>query len=99
MLNIYISLTKAMIDMEEDKEAYGDVYHSYKNQITEVFNKIDPSIRVKLMKKGVSLIMNTYAGFDTEYVNIEMGLNKLLSVQLAASSKIILKIPKVTYYT
>src|SRR5690242_20379261 len=59
----------------------------------ELYSKIDPSIRVKLQKKGLSLIQNIYSGYDTEYVNKDSLNNKLLSVQLAVNTQTLMKIP------
>jgi hypothetical protein len=59
---------------------------------------LDPSIRQKIQKRGVSIIQNVYTGFDTEYKNINVKENQLLSVQLAINTKSVLKIPRVTPY-
>lgn len=58
----------------------------------EVFNQLDPSIRVKLLAPGVEIIQNVYAGYDTEYqLNESTMLNDLLSSQLAVSTKTLLR--------
>jgi len=41
---------------------------------------------------------NIYCGFDTEYKNIEMGKNKILSAQWAVNSKIVLTVPYLSDY-
>jgi hypothetical protein len=64
----------------------------------DIFSKIDPSIRVKIQKRGISVIQNIYTGFDTEYKNIDLKYNKLVSVQLAINTKSLLKIPKYSEY-
>lgn len=61
--------------------------------IKEIINKLDPSLRTHLRKSGVTFMLNTYTGFDTEYQNIDTRINELLSVQLAVSSRILVKIP------
>jgi len=63
-----------------------------------LLSKIDPSIRKKLLKRGISVIKNIYTGFDTEYVNLNMKFNKMLSVQLAVNTKIYLRVPKYSEY-
>jgi hypothetical protein len=60
---------------------------------TKLINSIDPYIRRKILKKGISIIQNVYTGFDTEYENIDSETNRLLSVQIASTSRCILKIP------
>jgi len=64
----------------------------------DIFSKIDPSIRVKMQKRGISVIQNIYTGFDTEYKNIDLKYNKLVSVQLAINTKSLLKIPMYSEY-
>lgn len=59
----------------------------------ELYSKLEPSLRAQIQKRGVSIIQNTYTGFDTEYCNLTSTTNKLLSAQLAVNSKTILKIP------
>ena len=98
MMDIYLVLCKGIRLMSKDPGSYGDIYYDYKVLSRETFNKIDPSIRVKLMKKGVGIIGNTYVGYDTEYTNIDIAQNQLLSMQLAVSSRVILKLPRITPY-
>lgn len=45
--------------------------------------KLDASIRFHLRKQGLTFIKNTYTGFDTEFNNISLDRNSLVSVQLA----------------
>ena len=52
-----------------------------------------------MRKQGLSLIQNTYIGFDTEFNNNEIGSNSLVSAQLAICSKVYLKFPKTPRYT
>lgn len=85
----FISLNNNTYDNEDLKDKMLD----FSVNLKDVFNKIDPSIRVHLRKSGVSFMLNTYTGFDTEYQNIDSKYNELLSVQLAVSSRIIVKLP------
>jgi hypothetical protein len=64
----------------------------------DIFSKIDPSIRVKMQKRGISVIQKIDTGFDTEYKNIDLKYNKLVSVQLAINTKSLLKVPKYSEY-
>lgn len=84
------------IDYEHFEERLADL----KNMSSKTFNKIDPSLRTKIMKRGVSLLLNTNAGYDTEYNNDEDDSirNIQVSAQLAVSSNIVLRIPLVIEY-
>lgn len=63
-----------------------------------IYGKLDPSLRVKLQKRGLVIKEQIYAGFDSEYYPETPKTNKLLSVQLAVNTRIILKIPKQDKY-
>lgn len=60
--------------------------------------RLDPSIRKKLQKRGISIIQSIYAGFDMEYWNIGLKNNQLLSVQLAVIAKMLIKVPFLKSY-
>ena len=103
-MDLYIILTRlietANVIAEKIKEEPG--FEEYTEHLVEVknlgmliFNKLDPSLRLKLMKRGVSLLLNTNAGYDTEYVEDEdKAMNNIqVSAQLAVSSHIVLRIP------
>ena len=64
----------------------------------EMYSRLDPSIRQYLQKRGISIKQNTYIGFDTEF-QIAGDLNRLISSQLAVTTKTVLKIPRVRGYT
>jgi hypothetical protein len=53
---------------------------------------------MKLENRGITIYKNIYTGYDTEYQQLDYNKNKLLSVQLAVSSKILIKIPIKEYY-
>lgn len=71
-----------------------DLKADYSSLTKHLFGKLDPSIRSKLQKRGISITQNVYTGFDTEYKNKDAKHNELLSVQLAVNTKTLLKIPK-----
>ena len=56
---------------------------------------LDPTIGKRLQKSGLCITQNIYQGFDTEYELLDpyRNLNELLSIQLAAQSRILLKVP------
>lgn len=71
-----------------------DLLLDFKNLSKLLSSKLEPSIREKFMSKGISYINNIYTGFDTEYVSINSTNNKLLSIQMAISTALMLKMPK-----
>lgn len=66
--------------------------------LKELYNRLDSSLRYSLKRKGMSFIENRYTGFDTEYVNKEISVNKLVSVQLSVNTRTLLKVPSVLEY-
>jgi len=95
---LYELSIKELDRLEQDVENESDVKADIKNLTKTIFSKLDPSLRNKLQKKGISIIQNIYTGFDTEYKNIDTKHNKLISVQLAVNTKTLLKIPKYRKY-
>lgn len=75
-----------------------DVYYDLIEMRKCVHQKLDPSIRKALQKRGVSLIQNIQCGFDTEYVNLDLKRNKLVSTQLAQTVQPYLKLPMFENY-
>jgi hypothetical protein len=100
VVSLYEVSMKQLYKFETDNvsEEDTDLRADYENLTKTLFGKIDPSIRYKLQKRGISIIQNIYTGFDTEYKNIDPKYNKLISVQLAISTKTLLKIPKYSKY-
>jgi len=76
-------------------EMHADIYTDYINISKELLHKLDPSIRTKLSKRGISITHNIYTGFDTEYSNINSLCNKLLSIQLSVSSRTLVQFPNI----
>jgi hypothetical protein len=71
--------------------------------LSEIYDKVDPSIKYHLTRKGVTVVQNIYTGFDTEYFLVEDDIrmtkrNKLISVQLSVNTRSYLKIPLNTDY-
>lgn len=102
MLNFYYLSLKAIKDFElsynTNVEKDSDFISDFKALNKNLFSKIDPSIRRKLQKRGITLTENIYTGFDTEYKNIDSTKNHLLSVQMVVNSHTFIKIPKYTKY-
>lgn len=65
---------------------------SLKNNVTRMIN---PVISNRLKNKGLSILLNTITGFDSEY-ELESSLkmsNNLLSIQLASNTSFYVKVP------
>jgi len=65
---------------------------------SELYNGLDSSLIREFRYRGVIITENVYTGFDTEYYQISVNKNKLLSVQLAISTKTLLRLPHKIYY-
>ena len=61
----------------------------------DLTSRLDPSIRLQIQKRGVTIIQNTYTGFDSEYELLDQKshTNKLISIQIAVQSRTLIKIP------
>lgn len=100
---MYIITSRLLRNIIQKKDVKGgtenalfeEKVYELKNLSNFLFNKIDPSLRVKMMKRGVNLQLNTNAGYDTEYNgdNEDSTRNIQVSTQLAVSSHILLRIP------
>lgn len=98
MASLYEFSLKIMYKLERDSEMESDLMVDFEVLIKNLFTRIDPSIRIKLQKRGLSVIQNIYTGFDTEYKNKDVMFNELISVQLAVNTKTLLKVPKYSDY-
>jgi hypothetical protein len=87
------------INNENEDENENDLLLDLKHTSKQIFEKLDISLRVKLQRKGITIIQNIYTGFDTEFKNIDAQTNKLLSVQFILNTRLILKIPKFTNFS
>lgn len=59
----------------------------------EICRLLHPSIVNRIKNRGISMYLNTYIGYDTEYEGVSQNVNKLLSVQLAGNTNIYVNIP------
>lgn len=75
-----------------------DVIIDAATEIRGVWNLIDPSIRKKTQKRAIGIMRNVYTGFDTEFENVNMRYNRLLSVQIAACGELVVRVPVYTPY-
>ena len=103
LLSLHELIVKTIFELEKSfslrlNDKITDLTADLINLNKEILAKLDPSIRKKLQNRGISLIQNVYAGFDTEFKRINENKNKLLSVQLAINTKLLLRIPKNDQY-
>jgi hypothetical protein len=83
---------------ESEKELVHDLILDLQTLSSKFYGGINPSVREAIRQAGLTVTENTYCGFDTEYQNEEMGVNKILSAQWAVNSRIILTMPFLTDY-
>lgn len=69
--SLTISEKESIYDLIEDLKTYSDKFHG----------RLNPSIRESMRQRGITISENVYCGFDTEYKNIDMKKNKILSAQ------------------
>ena len=65
-------LDKTGLYYEGNSLDLSDLIEEYKVLIKVVMSKMEPSIKHKIQKGGITVIHNTYKGFDTEYQNIDL---------------------------
>ena len=72
-----------------------DLIHDIKFVRHEIKRLLNPYVREKITSRGIRLYLNTYVGYDSEYeLNSSLKqLNNLISVQLAGTTDLIVKIP------
>src|SRR4051812_34583523 len=100
-LNLYNLMLNNLVNRGlnfKSEDSDDDTLVDYKNLMSLLYSKMDPSIRIKLNKPGLSVIQNIYTGFDTEYKHLEKICNELISVQLAVNTRTFLKIPMISDY-
>jgi 6-pyruvoyl-tetrahydropterin synthase len=80
---------------KKDLEKHSDFIVDLNNTSKRILRMINPNIKNRLSNKGLSIILNTLVGFDSEFVHHSTGdsTNKLLSIQLAGSTGLVLKVP------
>ena len=74
---------------------YLDVEADIKTLRLMITRMLNPALKDKLSNRGLSISLNTYAGYDSEY-ELSSSLNKtneLLSIQLAVNTGFYVKVP------
>lgn len=95
LYNIVISL-----EITEDYNVYDndDLKTDFTTLRKAILRMINPVLKDKILNKGITVLLNTIVGYDSEY-ELESSLNnlnRLLCIQLAGRTSIILKVPDVT---
>jgi len=83
------------LTMKSESILYNDELEEIDYILSDLKSRMDPFIRFKMQKRGISIVQNIYSGFDTEFelISYEKSQNKLISLQLALTTKTYLKIP------
>jgi len=68
---IPIEEKESMYDLIEDLKTYSEIFHG----------RLNPTIRESMRQRGLTISENVYCGFDTEYKNVDMKSNTILSAQ------------------
>jgi hypothetical protein len=93
------SLYKGIEGGDPELLADSDLLTDLKIQERVLFSRLDPSIRHHMRKTGISIVRNTYVGYDTEFNNLDLKSNSLVSAQLAITTKVYVKLPNAKKYT
>ena len=89
-------INKMITFVLNEKELNEDLYSDLFNQYKIVYYKLNPHVRDQLSSKGITVVLNTFTGFDSEY-QLESSIkmkNSLLSIQLASNTNSYVRVPK-----
>jgi hypothetical protein len=107
-VNMYYLIEKVLKAHEDDVVREGDFFlvhlgvSCYDEVVAdlqvmkEAFkSRLEQYLKVQIQRRGITLIENTYTGFDTEYQleDLKKFKNKLISIQTAVQRRTILKMP------
>lgn len=102
-MNLFYLIIDVLAKLDSQKtsefsEEINDLKEDLKTYASKLYGNISPSIRESIRQRGVTISRNIYCGFDTEYKNVDMKENKILSAQWAVNSKLILTLPYLCDY-
>lgn len=98
IINLYELTILNLKKLEFEKRECEDLYIDYLNLKKTLFQKLDTSISNKLTRRGITITQNIYVGFDTEYKAVDSNFNKLISLQMALNTRMLIRIPINTPY-
>lgn len=96
LLNIVINIERHYtLNILEDRN--NDIKTDLITIRKNILKMINPKFKAKITNKGLSIILNSIVGYDSEYeLNSSLRkINDLLSVQLAGNTGVVLKVPVV----
>jgi hypothetical protein len=70
--------------------------YAYLTSLREILrSKLDQYLKTQIQKRGITILENTYTGFDSEFeiLDVKKNLNKMISAQTAVQRRTIIKIP------
>lgn len=97
MLNLYL-LHLECLRAEGIKFNTGIAVNDLRYKGLDLYNRLDPSIRIHIQKRGINIKQNTYIGFDTEFTSKDLNYNHLVSAQLALTTKTYVYVPLTPSY-
>jgi hypothetical protein len=68
-------------DYSVDEAILQDLLLDIGSLLKVYYGRINPSIREAMRQRSITITKNIYCGFDTEYDNIDMKTNRILSAQ------------------
>lgn len=105
-INFYYLVEKFLIDYKSDSVKEDYLFKVYADGFEDVLAELDTLrldfkarleqyLKLQLQIRGITIIENTYMGFDTEYTlkDHKKFLNELVSVQTATQRRFLLKMP------
>lgn len=94
LLNTVIKIEKHCL-LKNFEDGFIDVQTDLATIRKNLLKMIHPNFRKKITNRGLSIILNSLVGYDSEYeLNSSLKkMNDLLSVQLAGSTGLVLKVP------
>lgn len=95
ILNLYLF---CVVSTQRPELILDEVLMDFKTKERELFERLDPSIRWYIVKRGVTIKDNVNIGFDTEFTKIGEGMNRIVSSQLAISCQTYIQIPRFERY-
>lgn len=98
----FLCILSRETESETETETETDFYFNLTELERVLLARLDVAIRQHLIKIGVSIIENSYIGFDTEFYNEDFKSNVLVSsqpAQLTVTSKVFVKVPNNPLYT
>jgi hypothetical protein len=98
ILNLYLFCLETLVRVNVN-EMNLELVTDLNERVNELYGRLDPSIRHHIVKRGISIKENTYIGFDTEFTSKDLDHNRLVSAQLAVTTKTYVQIPRTSLYT